>query len=1816
MVIDPQEFTRLDPQAKRQLLATLLERKSREKQYPASFTQEALWFLNRLNPIQTTFSRFPDVRLRGPLRVDIVELVLNEILRRHEILRTRFPERDGSPVQVVEPFEPRTFPLIDLSHLPDDEKRRETQRLSLEQPAIDLRQDPVIGVRLVRWGPEDHVLLFHVHHIIFDGWSVGVAFRELVTLYQAFAAGQPSPLPDLPLQYGDFAIWQRRYLRGEKLQRLEEYWVQRLKGLQPLDLPIDHPRPPVRTTQAASIQLSLSPHLNRRVFDFAQREGVTLYMVLLAAFSEILHRFTGVMDIAVGSPVANRRRREFEPLIGYFINMLVMRNDLSGDPSFVNLVKRVQQTTVESLEYQDLTLDRVVKIFAPPRDLSRHPLFQVMFVLQNTPRSHQKMGQLCVEQVPWTQATSATIFDLTMVWNLENGHLRGRLIYNSDLFERPSAIRIVNHYLRLLEEALNDPDRPLSAISSLGSEKAWLERIGRGTQHEITTLAPSVPHQFRAGVLSHPHAIAVEEGNRCLTYSQLDAWSDHFALALCERGAGPGVRVAVLLPRRLETIVVLLGILKARAAYIPLDPGLPENRIRAILADSSPRVLVTTEDTAAQVQQLDCVLLRLRLGSAIPDLHTDRRYDLFAKFGDPEPGAPAYLIYTSGSTGIPKGVPIHHAALLTYCVAAIATYALRTTDRMLQFSALSFDAHVEEIFPTLLSGGTLVLRDETMLESLNAFSLGCGSRAISVASLPTGFWNEWTRAIESGNAAVPKGLRMVILGGEALVPDRLRIWFEMTQGSIRLFNSYGPTETTVVATATELNSGHGRDYRVPIGRPLPGVMVKVVDAFGRLSPVGVPGELLIGGKTLSTGYMGPDNLSPKAFFIDPADGERWYRSGDRVRWRADDMLEFIGRIDGQLKIRGFRVEPAEVEAAILQHPMVERVSVVPYETDGGVRIAAYLAVGSNGLETDELRAFLKRRVPDFMIPARFIAMTALPVNSSGKVVREKLPKLTPVSQKEPDQTSSSNDYELRVIEVWKQILGVERIERGDDFFDLGGDSLSALRLVVEVKKQFGVELSLGSVLSDSSLSSMAAHIEALLQVRPLNQVPPIQKSPERTVFPLSFVQEELCAKNQIDSYAEALKNQARIQISGPLNREALALSIQETLKRHDILRTKFIEKDGIPCQEVTTGTELDLRYEDLSLLDPISKQKALEELYRHELVKPFDSSSCPPLRMLLLRIVRDEHVLLLTVHPILLDTWSLSILFQEVGAIYAAFSRSQMSALRKPAIQFGDYALWQRKIIRDEYLDQLLEYWQWRLKKITPPTLLTDRPRPEAVLRDSLQHHFIIEPQLAIRIKAESKRNNISPFVLLLTALNLLLHHNTRATDIAIGVVLSGRGRNDLAHSVGSYANVVVMQTDFSCFSGLEDAWKRVKNTVHEALIYQDLPISLLEQKMRTMQEDDCLPLYRVTFNFIDDAEEFLDAGGTRFAFKVMKSALPHRQEPDFAMTVFPTKNTFLVEIRYHAELYDPSSIVRFSEQWLSYLQHLLLNSSLAIDNDVTSICNEYEILPDPVRRSPMDLEHGLQKERNTSVYSEQRIWLLSKNNRGTPVFFLYGLGGMVTPYRLLSRYLAPRTVYGIEALGLRAKTSPESSITEMAKTALSALREIQPKGPYIIAGWSMGGWIATEMARILNNDGEEIIFLGLFDSPLIGKLNIKDFRAYGLADRAKAGFAKNWSRASENRLLKKLMGYESDGRTDDGLAERIRTIIDSHHRAMDDYIPSVYRGTVVYWKAESRSLSPIWRKLFPEMRIENAQGNHFSMLREPAVFTLASSVEKILATL
>ncbi len=1129
--------------AKDQKRTTIGRRPAEMAEIPLSFAQRRLWFLHQLEPGSPTYNISSAVRLLGRLRVPVLQRVLDAIVRRHEILRTTFPVKgNGEPVQVVAREASLPLRIVDLQDLPTERREHEARRLAAEdaQRPFDLEAGPLVRVHLLRLADDDHVLLVTMHHIVADGWSVGVFIQETAALYQAFTQGKPSPLPDLPIQYGDFTLWQLQYLGSPEderslLRQQLNFWQRQLADMPAmLELPADRPRPRVQTYHGDHINFEVPPALYEGLRQLAHQADATLFMTLLAAFQTLLYRLTGQADIGVGTPVANRHRAELEPLIGFFVNTLVLRSDLSGNPSFVELLGRVKQVALDAFANQDVPFEQVVDaVSGSQRDMSRTPLFQVLFVLQHAPQARLTLPDISLDRL---DVDSPTVkFDLTLTVNEAPDRLLCTWGYNTDLFDRSTVERITGHFLTLLTAIAADPRQAIDRLPLLSpqEEHLLLDEWSRSTTAPGDLRA--VHQLFEAQAAATPDAIAIEvpdaEGRQVveqITYGELSRRSNQVARHLTNLGIGPESLVAISVSRSIHMVVGLLGILKAGAAYLPIDPNYPAERIAFMLRDSGAQVLLTQQpiwnkamqdivthdamyqqgmgdedatpgarresvkgETIAQTARdtrptLRHIVLLDTDWPAIAQLPpTYRSADL------PAPDALAYVIYTSGSTGNPKGVLVPHKALANYVVYAAQRFGLEPRDRLLQFSSLSFDAAAEEIYPTLLTGATLVLRNDAMLSSVPTFLRSCAALGLTVLDLPTAYWHQVVATLEEERLPLPGQLRLVICGGERAVPERVRAWQRLA-GHIRLLNTYGPTEATIVATDWELPTDRELVLarEVPIGRPIANVTAYILDRCLQPVPIGVPGELYLGGACVARGYLNRPELTAERFVPDPyhpispsprlpTSGARLYRTGDLVRWLPDGNIEYLGRVDEQVKIRGFRIELGEIEAALRRHPTI-RDAVVTAREDrpGDRRLVAYFTTNGSGVPTvSGLQSFLRHQLPDYMVPSQFMHLDALPTTASGKVNRRALPK---PDQGRPDLgrefVAPRTPLEKHLAELWQELLGVTRVGVHDNFFELGGDSLKAAVLINRLQQQVGQVIWVAALFDAPTVGELARYL--------------------------------------------------------------------------------------------------------------------------------------------------------------------------------------------------------------------------------------------------------------------------------------------------------------------------------------------------------------------------------------------------------------------------------------------------------------------------------------------------------------------------------------------------------------------------------------------------------------------------------------------------------------------------------------------------------------------------------------------------------------------
>ena len=1048
---------------------------------PLSLAQQRLWFLDQLEPGSNFYNIFDTYPFNGPLDEQALERSVSEIVRRHEVLRTTFDVVEGEPVQKIAPHTPVSIPVVDLSHLTPETRESEVARISAEASGapFDLRRGPLVRFTLLRLDGEERVLLLGMHHIISDAWSLDILARELRILYQAFAKGESSPLPDLQIQYADFAIWQRHWLQGEVLDRQVSYWQQQLSGAPAaLELPTDKPRPLVPTHNGASQTRALPRDLSASIKSLSQRENATPFLALLAAFNLLLHRYNNQVDIVVGTPLAGRNRSEVEGLIGFFVNTLVIRTDLSGDPSFSDLVRRVRETALGAFAHQDLPFEKLVEVVQPERDTSRNPLFQVSFQVSNVADDSMEAEYAAELGVEVEVDETTAKFDLGINFWASTEDLRLQVDYSTDLFEDATIERMLEHFERLLIEVCFDPARPISQIEFLTE--------GERTQllYEWNDTASNYPsssclHElFEAQAKRTPDSIAVLLGEKSLTYAELNKRANQVARRLRTCGVRPEVAVGICMDRSIDLVVGLLGILKAGGAYVPLDTEYPEQRLRYMIEDAGVRVMLTqaslAEALSGRCEQILC--LDTDWDSIASESVDDLPCDASAQ-------NPAYVIYTSGSTGRPKGVVVTHSAVArTVCDTNYVSVGLG--DRVAQASNSSFDAATFEFWSALVHGATLVVIPKETMISPEDLASHVRTFGITVLFLPTALCNQ----VAGHDPSAFSSLSYLLFGGEMADPAAVRSVLSSSPPR-HLLHMYGPTESTTYASWHSVENLSEDASTVPIGLPVSNTQIYLLDRYCRPVPIGVAGELYVGGDGLARGYLYRPELTAERFLPNPfsgTPGSRFYRTGDVARHLPNGAIEFMGRGDEQVKIRGYRIELGEIECILREHEGVREVVVLAREdTPGQKRLVAYVVGGEyEGPTTSELRGYMRERVPDYMVPTAFIMLAQMPLTPNGKIDRRALPA--------PELTRYDYDsafvpprtpVEAALTDIFGAVLAVESVGVNDNFFDLGGHSLLATQIMSRIRENLQIELPLRALFSNPTVGELTVIAEEALKSR-------------------------------------------------------------------------------------------------------------------------------------------------------------------------------------------------------------------------------------------------------------------------------------------------------------------------------------------------------------------------------------------------------------------------------------------------------------------------------------------------------------------------------------------------------------------------------------------------------------------------------------------------------------------------------------------------------------------------------------------------------------
>ncbi|WP_442937951.1 amino acid adenylation domain-containing protein [Nostoc sp.] len=1481
------------------------------EELPLSYAQQRLWFLDQLEPNSAIYNIPLALRLVGNLNRAALEQSFQEIIDRHEALRTNFITVDGKPSQIIQAQINWTVSVVECENLPPSEQEITTQQLAQQQAIqpFDLAEGALIRAALIVLSKTEHILLLCMHHIVSDAWSLGVFVQELAALYNAYSQGEPSPLTPLPIQYADFGIWQREWLQGEVLQNQISYWQQQLKDAPALlSLPTDRPRPAVQTFAGAIQEFALSVELSNQLTQLSYKQGVTLFMTLLAAFDTLLYRYTGQLDILVGSAIANREHSEIEGLIGFFINTLVLRTDLSGNPSFSELLSRVRQIALGAYSHQELPFEMLVEALQPERDLSHPPLFQVMFVLQNTPMSGVELTGLTISSLN-AQSTIAK-FDLTLSMHNSSAGLVGIWEYNTDLFDASTIERMSGHFVTLLFGIVANPEEQISQLPLLSqTEQQQLLVEWNNTQADYP-VDKCIHQLFEEQVARTPDAVAVVFENQQLTYHQLNSCANQLAHYLKSLGIKPDTLVGICVERSIEMMVGLLGILKAGGAYVPLDPEYPTERLAFMLEDAQVSILLTQQRLIDRLPEHQAKLICL-----------DEAWEQIAQNNQDNPTSEvkafhlANLIYTSGSTGKPKGVMVEHKGLCNLAQAQIQTFGLTSDSRIFQFASFSFDASISEILMALGSGATLYLGTKDSLLPGKPLIEQLRDRSITHITLPPS-----ALAVMPGSEL--PALQTIIVAGEASSAELIRQW----SAGRNFFNAYGPTEASVCAAIAKCTED---DNKISIGKAIANVQVYILDEYLQPVPIGVPGELHIGGTGLSRGYLNRPELTKEKFIPNPFKGageSNLYKTGDLARYLPDGNIEYLGRIDNQVKIRGFRIELGEIKELLNQHGDVQTACVIAREDHlGDKRLVAYVVGHKQHSPTiSQLRSFLSSQLPQYMIPHAFVMLESLPLTPNGKVDRRALKAPDSREGLEISFVAPRSPIEEILTQIWTQALKVDQVGIYNNFFELGGHSLLATQLVSRIRNIFKVELPLREFFARKTVAELAQVIRQLQQQNLELVSPPILPRAENAELPLSYAQQRLWFLDQFEPNSAIYNIPMALRLVGTLNQVALEQSLYEIIARHEALRTNFVTVNGQPTQLIQTQTNWTVTVVDLKHLSTTEQKIATQQLAQQQASQPFDLANQALVRATLIVLSETEHVLSVCMHHIVSDAWSMGVFIQELAALYNAFSQGDLSPLTSVPIQYADFAIWQRNWLQGSVLQTQLSYWQQQLK--AAPALLslpTDRPRGSVQTFAGGHQEFALSVELSNKLTKLSQEQGVTLFMTLLAAFDTLLYRYTGTEDILVGSPIANRNRNEIEGLIGFFVNTLVLRADLSGDRSFNELLGRVRLMAIDAYAHQDLPFEMLVEVLQPERDLSHTPLFQVMFALQNVPMSEIELADLTISSLAVESATA---KFDLFLSIQNTGNGLAGVWEYNTDLFDASTIERMTGHFMTLLSGIVAN--------------------------------------------------------------------------------------------------------------------------------------------------------------------------------------------------------------------------------------------------------------------------------------------------
>ena len=1472
---------------------------------PLSYSQQGMWFLDKFQGTRE-YHMAGGIKLDGDINFKFIALALKTVIERHEILRTVIKEKNDVAYQEV--INLKDWKLSELNVNGEIELNKAIQKF-VDLP-FNLSKDYMFRACLFKLEAKKYVLECVFHHIANDGWSVPIFMNEFVTTYSALITNKEVVLPSIPLQYADFAIWQRKNVAGEFLKEQLLYWKKKLTGVTPLSLPTDFARPSIQSKKGSKVYLELDEVLKSSLLKICKEEKVTLFMLLLAGFKVLMHKYSGQNDICIGTPIANRTQTDMEGLIGYFVNTLALRSIINGEISFQTFINQIKETTLEAYEYQHAPFDKVVEEVLDERDLSITQVFQVMFDLQNIPKQEKKeLNGLNV--IPYEFEEETSQFDLILAAKEHDLGISLELEFCTDLFERATAKRMLAHYAELLKVIVKDNKEPLNTIKILTADEEHQLLHDFNATKVAYPLELTVVDLFKKQVQKTPNTIALSFAGNSMAYNELDKKSNQVANYLIHQGVKEGDLISICLERSFEMIIGILGILKSGAAYVPIKPDYPELRIQHILEDTDCVWLLTDILSKNTLEKQNIKNVRvIVLDDQKSEYHS-------SKITAPEkrisPDGLSYVIYTSGSTGKPKGALIEHKGLLNHLLLMIDELSLDATSAIAFTAPFTFDISVWQILTALLVGGKVNIYKEQDLLQADAFIDSLASEEVTILQLVPSYTSS---LLENTTSNKLNNLKYFLVTGEAVTKDVLDNWFNIYP-NIPVVNAYGPAEASDDVSLHIMKSAP-KEGLIPVGKPVANMQIYIVDKSKNLCPIGVTGELWIGGVGVGRGYLNLEELTKEKFVGNTFSGKgRMYKTGDLGRWLPNGVIEFVGRIDDQVKIRGHRIELGEIENTLSSIAQVLGCAVLAKENKTGNRdLVGYIAAEKQ-VDTEMLQENLKSKLPEYMVPRLWVALEKMPLTPNGKIDKKALLKIDVLKTISKKHRQAETETQLKLITIWKKLLEIDKIGVQDNFFDLGGHSLKVISLIFQIKKELGAEISIKDVFAKPTIELISELIDETTKV----DYKPIPLAKKANYYSVSNAQRRLWVLDCLVDEVSAYNAYNAYKIQGNINIKAFGEAVASIVNRHEILRTTFSEKKGEPVQVIHNNVKKDKIFE---VIDYSNTNKTLEDVVNELTLfanNPFNLEK--PFLFVSRFYILNENISLFfcSMHHIICDGWSNTILVKEILNNYKAFENGNSTSLPKLKTQYKDYALWQLNQLSSGVYQEHKEYWHKKLGGNIPVLNF-----PAYKIRPAVQQfggsaiEYVFTKDILDKLKILGKKEEASLFMTLLSVVNILMYKYTGQTDIILGTGTAGRTHSDLENQIGFYVNTLPLRNQIDPEKSFQETLRVVKENTIEAFEHQDYPFDILVNELDFEREMSRNPIFDVMIllQSFDEDEDDLLINGFKEA-KIEQINIENKGTPfDMDFDFMEQKEDLHLTLTYNNAIYS-------KQQMLSLIEHLEL---------------------------------------------------------------------------------------------------------------------------------------------------------------------------------------------------------------------------------------------------------------------------------------------------